>query len=204
MRLVIKFIGTCLLLAVGYAQALEYYIVVDEPINVRIGPGTNHKMIAQVGKNEQVLLIKKEGDWANIFFMHLDGRKVEGWMHSDFIRPDASVRQAAAPVTAHATYAQMECKEDDEKQVIASCFMDIDISIVGPEEVDAVAVLCESEMLYSVKDGESLPVQESGKIRTPLKHGEGAARMQLVIFPSAKQPVDSVTVVDYRCVGHSV
>ncbi|QLE97386.1 SH3 domain-containing protein [Neptunomonas phycophila] len=204
MRLIIRLICASLLLAGSCVHALEYYTVIDEPINVRTGPGTQNKAIAQAHKNEQVLLIKKEGDWANIFFVHPDGRKIEGWMHADFIKPDAAVRQENTPVTAHASYAHMECQEDAEKEVIATCLLDIDISIAGPQDAEAVSVLCESEMLYNVKDGEALPVQESGNIRTPLKHGEGAARMQLVIFPSAKQPVSSVTVVDYRCVGHPV
>ncbi len=66
----------------SYVWALDYYLVIDEPINVRSGPGTNNKMLAQVYKGEHVLFIKKEGDWANIFFLHPDGRKVEGWIHT--------------------------------------------------------------------------------------------------------------------------
>jgi uncharacterized protein YgiM (DUF1202 family) len=186
------------------AFALEYYIVIDEPINVRTGPGTQNAMIAQVKKHEQILLIKTEGDWANIFFIHSDGRKVEGWIHRDFIAPDESVRQENSRVTAQAQSAHIQCQDDESVEQISTCLLDIDITVSGPENDEAAAVLCESELVYTTSEGVTIPAQESGKIRTPLKNGTGAARMQMMIFPSAQQSVKSVTVVDFRCLGQPI
>ena len=197
-------IATFSLLFCMKAAALGYYIVIDEPINVRTGPGTQNPMIAQVKKNEQILFIKAEGDWANIFFLHPDGRKVEGWIHRDFIAPDESVRQEESPVIAQAQSAHIQCQDDEQLEQISTCILDIDITVDGPAENEAAAILCESELIYTTTEGTAMPAQESGKIRTPLKAGSGAARMQLMIFPSIHQSVKSVTVVDYRCLGQPI
>jgi uncharacterized protein YgiM (DUF1202 family) len=193
----------CLLLGMK-AFALEYYVVIDEPINVRSGPGTNNQVVTKVHKNEQVLVIKTENDWANIFFMKPDGRKLEGWIHRDFIAPDESVRQQESPVIAQARSVHIQCQDDEALEQIKTCLLDIDITVNGPENSDAAAILCESELIYTTQDDKPMPAQESGKIRTPLKHGTGAARMQLMIFPSLHKSVKSVTIVDYRCLGQPI
>lgn len=185
------------------ARALEFYKVIDEPINIRSGPGVSFERLAQAKKNEQVLLIKKQGDWANIFFIHPDGRKVEGWIHSDFISPDADVRQADTELKASAIGAQLNCLPNAESTGIGSCLLNIDLTVVGPLTTDTVAVVCESELLMHISN-ETYPLQESGRIRTPLKQGSGAARMQIIVLPSNQQPIDKVTLVDYRCVAKAL
>lgn len=183
--------------------ALDYYRVIDEPINVRTGPGTNNKMIAQVYKGENVLFIKQQGDWANIFFLHPDGRKVEGWIHSKFIKKEADAVQSNSPVVAEAIGANLDCATNKNRKGISGCLLDIDLTVTGPFGKDSVSVRCESEMLMELSNGQVKPVQETGRIRTPLKSGAGAARMQLMVFPLIKGDyfIENLSVVDYRCIA---
>ncbi len=183
------------------ASALDYYVVIDEPINVRSGPGTQFPMQAQVHKNEQVLLIKKEGDWANIFFIHPDGRKLEGWLHGKFIQPLEQKLQENSVLKTEVLGAHLACQPNAENNGVGSCLLDIDLTVNGPTTIEAAEVHCESEVLISFNSGENNPIQESGRIRTPLKNGVGAARMQIVIFPVTTGVVERINVVDYRCLA---
>lgn len=185
------------------SRALDYYLVTAEPINVRSGPGTQNRMIAQVYKGEHVLFIKQEGDWANIFFLHPDGRKVEGWIHSKFIQKEAEAVQSDSPVVAEAISANLDCATNENKPGISSCLLDIDLTVTGPLDKDSADVRCESEMLMQLSDNQLKPVQETGRIRTPLKNGAGAARMQLMVFPLIKGDyhIENLSVVDYRCIA---
>ncbi|QEQ96367.1 SH3 domain-containing protein [Neptunomonas concharum] len=185
------------------ARALEFYKVIDEPINIRSGPGVSFERLAQAKKNEQVLLIKRQEDWANIFFIHPDGRKVEGWIHSDFISPDGEVRQADSKLKASAIGAQLNCLPNAENTGIGSCLLNIDLTVVGPLTTDTVAVACESELLMHVNN-ETHPLQESGRIRTPLKQGSGAARMQIIVLPPNQKSIEKMTLVDYRCMAKAL
>ena len=158
-------------------------------------------MLAQAKKGEQVLFIKQKGDWANIFFLHPDGRQVEGWIYALYIQPESVDRQVNVPVKAEAIGAHLKCLPNAEKTGVSSCMLDIDFTVTGPLNEDAAEVRCESEVLLHLNTGEVQPLQEAGRIRTPLKEGVGAARMQLIVFPLSKEPVEKVTVVDYRCIG---
>ena len=183
------------------ASALDYYVVIDEPINVRAGAGTQYPMMAQVHKGEQVLLIKKEGDWANIFFIHPDGRKLEGWLHGKFIQPLEEKLQQNAVVKTEVLGAHLACQPNAENTGVGSCLLDIDLTLKGPQNIEATEVHCESEVLLNFSGNLTKPIQESGRIRTPLKNGVGAARMQIVIFPVSKDVIEEINIIDYRCLA---
>lgn len=182
-------------------SALDFYRVNDEPVNVRSGPDKKFPMLAQAKKGEQVLFIKQEGDWANIFLLHPDGRQVEGWIYAVYIQPESVDRQADIAVKAESIGAHLKCLSNAEKTGVSSCMLDIDFTVTGPLNEDAAEVRCESEVLLHMGSGEVQPLQEAGRIRTPLKKGVGAARMQLIVFPLSKESVEKVTVVDYRCIA---
>lgn len=182
-------------------SALDYYRVTDEPINVRSGPGTKFSVLLKAKKGEQVLLIKKQEDWANIFFLHSDGRQVEGWMHADYLQRESESRQENTTVKADSIGAHLKCLPNAQKSGVSSCMLDIDFTVTGPRSETAAEIRCESEVLLHLKGGEVQPLQEAGRIRTPIKKGVGAARMQLMVFPLTKVTVEKVTVVDYRCIA---
>jgi hypothetical protein len=193
----------CLLFASFNASALDYYRVTDEPINVRVGPGTRFGMLAQAKKSEKVLFIKQEGDWVNISFSHPDGRQIEGWMHAAYLKPDVEEKQKAVPLQAKALGAHLECLPNTDNIGVGSCMLSIDLSVSGALDHDAAVIRCESEVLLYLEGGEVQSMQEVGRIRTPLKKGAGAARMQLMVFPVTTLTVDKMTVGDYRCIAQS-
>ena len=191
--------GLCLYSS--HVSALDFYRVNDEPVNVRSGPDKKFPMLAQAKKGEQVLFIKQEGDWANIFISHPDGRKLEGWIYAIYIQPESVDRQTDVPAKAESIGAHLKCLPNAEKTGVSSCMLDIDFTVTGPLDEDAAEVRCESEVLLHLASGDVKPLQEAGRIRTPLKKGVGAARMQLIVFPLSTESVEKVTVVDYRCIA---
>ncbi|SIS59767.1 SH3 domain-containing protein [Neptunomonas antarctica] len=205
MRQYTIFFFLCLFFTSFNALALEYYRVTDEPINIRVGPGTNFKMLAQARKGEKVLFLKQDGDWVNISFLHPDGRKVQGWMHAAYLKPEAGTEEKLenVPVLAKALGAHLECLPNTNNVGVGSCMLNLDLSVSGPLDHDAAEIRCESELLLYLESGEVKPLQEVGRIRTPLKEGVGAARIQLMVFPVTTSTVEKVTVVDYHCIAQS-
>lgn len=198
-----RFVFMCLglLMSSFHALALDFYRVTGGVVNVRSGPEQTSPMLLQARTGEQVLFIKQQGDWANIFFIHPDGRQVEGWIYASYIQSESINRQEGAAIKAESIGAHLKCLPNAEKKGVSSCTLDIDFTVTGPLDVDAAIVRCESEVLLSLDNGDSKPLQEAGLIRTPLKKGAGAARMQLIVFPLTKEVIEKVTVVDYRCVA---
>ncbi|WP_293267787.1 SH3 domain-containing protein [Neptunomonas sp.] len=204
MRQKFIFMFLSLFLISSNASALDYYRVTDEPINIRSGPGKTFPVLAQAKKDAQVLVIKKQGDWANIFFLHSNGSQIEGWMHNTFLQQESESRQEDIAMKAESIGAHLKCLPNAKKNGVSSCMLDIDFTVMGPLSESAAEVRCESEVLLHLSNGEAQPIQEAGRIRTPLKQGVGAARMQLMVFPLTKVMVEKVTVVDYRCIAQEI
>lgn len=182
-------------------SALDFYRVNDEHVNIRTGPDKKFPTLIQAKKDEQVLFIKQEGDWANIFFLEPDGRQVEGWIYAIYVQPESLGRQEDAAIKAESIGAHLKCLPNAEKTGVSSCMLDIDFTVTGPLNEDAAEVRCESDILLHLDSGDVQSLQEAGRIRTPLKKGVGAARMQLIVFPLSGESVEKVTMVDYRCIA---
>jgi len=43
-----------------------HHLVVASKVNLRAGPGSNHKVLAQLQENEVLRTLKKEGDWVQV------------------------------------------------------------------------------------------------------------------------------------------
>ena len=77
--------------------------------------------------------------------------------------------------------------------------LDIDLEVKGPSSSALVEVSCKAEFELNFNDSLSRQLWEQKKIRTPLKQGKGAARLQLAVLPMLEQSVSSINVLSYQC-----
>lgn len=96
---VAMFLAGCIVTACGVKVPLEYYVV-DGPINVRSGPGTEHKRIFSLSTGDVVRELKREpnkvkvGKWEG-HWVNIEHKGKQGWMLSTFL--SLKTDGAAAP-----------------------------------------------------------------------------------------------------------
>lgn len=173
----------------------QEYVVTDEPINVRSGPGTNYAVKFQLHKNAIVEAMRIQNSWVDVRYRK-EGGEQRGWMHVNFLSPaEPKVVEPSVDVIA----LKLNClPTGDSEQHVEGCLLDLDLAITAPDRFEAANVSCNSILtLHSGSSREQ--IEEVGHIRTPIKNGQGAARMQLMIFPQRDYPVSEVTLNEYHC-----
>jgi len=60
-------------------------------------------------------------------------------------------------------------------------------------------VSCKAEFELSFKGTQNKQVWQQKNIRTPLKKGKGAARIQLALMPVIEKSADAISVLSYQC-----
>ncbi len=80
--------------------------VVQNRVNVRSGPGKKHGVLFRLGKNENLKLLWREGEWARI----MTSKGKPGWIHNSLLKmsnPD-KVNVRSGPGTGHDIAFQAE------------------------------------------------------------------------------------------------
>jgi hypothetical protein len=84
----------CLLLggpALGAAG--DVLMVTGTSVNVRSGPGTDHRVDRQVGRGQRVIEIERSGGWVRV---GIEGG-ADGWIHGSLLTPEEPAATAALP-----------------------------------------------------------------------------------------------------------
>lgn len=193
------------------------YQVSGSSVNVRSGPGTHYRILFKAQPDEAVVISEEKAGWANLTFIQRSPAKTQGWIHKDFLAP-ATAELSPPPISAEASEtavsepadsrlttetlgAYLDCLPNNEATGVGSCMLDIDLNVAGGDGLTAVEVRCEAEFDAFLRSGEQLRMTEVGRIRTPVKDGVGAARMQLMVFPLVKERIESITLADYQCLA---
>lgn len=215
-------LAACLLLSSTAALAeTDRYQVSGSSVNVRSGPGTHYRILFKAQPNEAVVVSEEKAGWANLTFVQRSPSDTQGWIHKDFLSPVVSevseapvestavspdvvgtteAKQATATdLTTETLGAYLDCLPNNEANGVGSCMLDIDLNVAGGDGLTAVEVRCEAEFDAFLRSGEQLRMTEVGRIRTPVKDGVGAARMQLMVFPLVKERIESISLADYQC-----
>lgn len=65
---------------VAYTKLLRLQYTVKATVNMRSGPGTSHRVIRKVDKNERIAYIGISGNWMHVYYAG-----VTGWIKADFL-----------------------------------------------------------------------------------------------------------------------
>ncbi len=95
----------------------NYVYVTGSRVNLRSGPGTNHKVLAGFDKGSKLILQSQNDGWSRVSGQRA-GRPVVGWMSSKYLSADAPApvtkvaaapkRQVATPSSSEITRARKE------------------------------------------------------------------------------------------------
>ena len=101
MRWVSVFLSLVVLLATGAAAAPgDRLVVTGDNVRVRIGPGSDQRVLFQVDREQAAVEVGRDGEWVHV---DLPGRDARGWIHGSLLE-----RAAAAPMAPEAPAADMD------------------------------------------------------------------------------------------------
>ncbi|KXF80988.1 SH3 domain-containing protein [Enterovibrio coralii] len=64
----------------------QSFLVADRSMNLRSGPGVDHEVIGGISRNQKLLVLERERDWAKVeYFDHINNKNIAGWAHSRYL-----------------------------------------------------------------------------------------------------------------------
>jgi hypothetical protein len=82
-------LGTSALAAPG-----DRLVVTGDNVRVRIGPGSDKRVLFQVDREQAAVEVRRDGEWVNV---DLPGRDARGWIHGSLLEPAAAAAATGAP-----------------------------------------------------------------------------------------------------------
>jgi len=181
------------------------YQVNAAPVNVRRGPVVQHPVVFQLLKGSQVQLLSRDEPWVEISLLADDSRK--GWMHGRYLsrqKLESSVELPNQPTAAGAAQlavvaSQLHCVNLPDSQKLGGCLVYIDVALNGLANTDVGVVSCRADIALLAESGEEFEQRREKSLRTPLKEGSGAARLEMLVLAQPAGEVTSMKLLEHRC-----
>ena len=203
------------LLCCEFSLAAQYYSIEVQPVKIYQRPSSDGIIVHSLYKADHIQVLQLQSKWAKIKF-RAAGEDIIGWVEKIKIFPQRQKAASAAAsevvkdrrvvdffienqYAAKAINSDLHCVKTADQKSINGCVLDIDLEVRGPATSNLVEVSCKAEFELSFIGANSKQVWQQKNIRTPLKKGQGAARMQLALLPMIEQSAESITVLSYQC-----
>ncbi|MCJ8337193.1 MAG: SH3 domain-containing protein [Pseudomonadales bacterium] len=203
------------LLLNNIATASQLYAIEVQPVNIYQEPSVDAKVLHSLYKADHIQVLQLQGKWAEVKFRDTD-QDIVGWVEKtklalELAEPSTAVASAVEEnpqkvdffvenqFFAKSVNSDLHCVKSTDKKSIKGCVLDIDLEVKGPSSSALVEVSCKAEFELNFSDSLSRQLWEQKNIRTPLKQGKGAARLQLAVLPMLEQSVSSINVLSYQC-----
>ncbi len=210
----------CLLLnclLVNDLQAQTLYKIEVETVAIHQQPSVESNVVHRLYFAENIQLLKIQNKWVKIRFQSQDG-EIEGWITKTDLKIQHQTSDDAAiygvidspedviPASwdlrkfkVKAISGDIYCNRSKDKKSISGCVVEIDLEIKATDKANAAQVSCDAQLETLAVDGSKKLRVEQKKIRTPLKKGMGAARMQLAVIPLKDKQVKAIKLSSYQC-----
>ncbi len=199
--------------------AAAVYKIDVQPVNIYLEPRTNSEIVHSLYQAENIKVLQLRGKWAQVQ-LKINTKTVLGWvdklsLSTQLVQQEltnsvlnqyqatqgklSETKLATNNYGAKAVNSGLYCTKSNNKALVNGCVVDIDVEVIGPVEAGSARVSCQAEFEITLVTGELKQVWEQKKILTPMKKGEGAARIQIAILPLAINSVKLITLVSYQC-----
>jgi|GEM_PF-2639501 len=218
------FVFLCLAGANSTWAATLYEIEVEK-VKLYKGPSEKHSVVDSLYQASNIEILKQQGPWAQISFNNA-GKVIVGWVLKNRLTV-ANTSQTAVKLTENSNTAVKDQKDSDaffyendygakvigydvdcvnlaDTQYISGCVANFDLDVKGPVEGDSVTIMCKAEFEMGFESLKPKLIWEQKVIRTPLKKGVGAVRVQLAVIPLLEKQVINITMQSHQCRLESV
>ncbi|WP_415892643.1 SH3 domain-containing protein [Neptuniibacter sp. PT8_73] len=202
MRLFRSWFCLCVLLFALPVQALEYYQVTGDNINIRKGPGQKWRVVAQVNKDQLVLETRREGPWSEVFFLKPNKQKVIGWVFNQYL----ALQTLEQPKSAEASPFSLEviadkpvCADRTSVGMGSLCYLDISFVITDSTKRRKQArVECWADFVIP-GDRKVIPIKTSDVQSFHLLGGHAEGLMRLNVGLNTVVNPEEFSVAYYNC-----
>lgn len=209
-------------LLLSLVQAEQKYKIEVSPVAVRNEPSKDAKVILSLYQANNVEILELAGKWAKVN-IEKDANIVTGWVEkTDLKLPEKNYTQISQSpdynvvhqddsqqlhsekllqkgYKAWAISSDLHCINEKKNATVTGCVIDVDLEATGPEDAQSIEVSCKAvfDMLLIDESKRSHWLKKT--IRTPLKQGKGAARVQMTVLPVLDTQLKNVEVTSYEC-----
>ncbi|MGB1239535.1 MAG: hypothetical protein ACPG4U_15050 [Pseudomonadales bacterium] len=203
----IAFIGFMLSAACVNAQR---YLVEVPPAGLFAQPSENAAKVVTFYRASDIDILEIREKWAQVSFTH-EGERVTGWLLKTRLQlqqapqigatkqqKNAQNQLKTSSASVKAINSDLHCIESAAVQ-LEGCVVDVDVEIKADQHARYAQVSCrvEFELIYSDLSRERREI--SKRLRTPLKAGVGAARVQLALLPLSDKKMNKINKIAHSC-----
>ena len=214
-----------MLVSTRIVSGAQLYEIAIEAAKIYKTPKVNAVIVHSLFAASDIVIIKQQGRWAQVSFS-LEGKQIKGWIKRDRLQAVSKAdrgkalaittekidktRLKSSEIRPHNVFSadnvygvkvidtDLTCVKVAKTAFISGCLMNIDLEISGPSTASSVAVMCKGEFELKIKDRIKHLWQEK-IIRTPLKEGVGAARVELAVIPLLEKNVTNISMQSHQC-----
>jgi hypothetical protein len=206
---------SCLLINTSQAQTL--YKIDVNTVAIYQQPTIESEVVQRLYFAENIQLLQIHNKWVKIRFQS-QGSEIEGWVTKTDLKlqqktsTDIAINDVVASsdksdsqtldlskFKVSAINGDIYCNRSKDKKSIIGCVVEIDIEIKATKKANTAQVACAAYLDTVQVDGNTKQRIEHKKIRTPIKKGVGAARMQLAVIPLKDKQVKSIKLSSFKC-----
>jgi len=184
-----------------------------KPVYIFSEADNKSEKIESLYQASDISIISLNDKWANISFL-IGKDTVVGWVEKIYLQsqdmvPELKDNSASdvMDITLDSTTQELnivkssktklQCVKNQEGNSITGCFVYIDLELKGAVDSEFANVSC--SVKFEVSTTSTKIITQEKKVRTPLKEGTGAVRLQVAMIPLFEKEVSAINLLSYHC-----
>lgn len=100
--------------ASAFGASGDPLVVTGDGVNVRLGPGTDNRIVMRVYRNQEAVEIARDGEWVRVEIADSGGQ--EGWIHGSLLAPGQAAPTATVQAPVRAPSAVQPAAEPAQRE----------------------------------------------------------------------------------------
>lgn len=199
--------------AMSHAIADDLFKIDIKPVVIYAQADSNSEHIKTLYQASDIEIISLDEKWAKVSIL-IEQEKIIGWVDKVFLKSQETkigtqnstkleVMNIALDDEIQELYivksskSKLQCVETEQSNNINGCFVYIDLELKGDVDSSFADVSC--AVKFEVSSNSTKIITQHKKVRTPLKEGVGAVRLQIAMIPLFEREVSAINLLSYSC-----
>jgi len=201
------------LIAAPHLIADHLFKIDIKPVYIFSEADSKSEKIKALYQADDIHVISLNDKWANVSFL-IGTETVAGWVEKIYLQSqvnetelendttldvmDIAIDNTAKELSIEkSSKSELQCVETKEGNNINGCFVYIDLELKGAADLHFADVSC--AVKFEVSSSSTKIITQEKKVRTPLKEGMGAVRLQVAMIPLFEKEVSAINLLSYHC-----
>jgi hypothetical protein len=203
----------CYFFTVAHVNADDSFKIDIKPVAIYAQADNASELVKTLYQANNIEVISLNEKWAKVSLI-VEQEKIIGWVEKIYLKSQESevdtdnsakleVMDIALDDEIQELYivksstSKLQCVETEQSNNINGCFVYIDLELKGAVDSRFADVSCAAK--FEVSSISTKIITQEKKVRTPLKEGVGAVRLQIAMMPLFEREVSSINLLSYTC-----